>query len=76
MFFVPPSTIKLQFMYNGKENTHVARVAESVIESVDVNYSPNGWAAHDDGAPVQTMLTINFKEIQLIDRAMIEKQGF
>lgn len=76
MFFVPPSTVKLQFMYNGKENPHIARVAESVIESVDVNYSPNGWAAHDDGAPVQTMLTINFKEIQLIDRTMIEKQGF
>lgn len=76
MFFVPPSTVKLQFMYNGKENPHIARVAESVIESVDVNYSPNGWAAHDDGAPVQTMLTINFKEIQLIDRTMIEKEGF
>ena len=76
MFFVPPSTVRLQFMYNGKENPHVARVAESVIESVDVNYSPNGWAAHDDGAPVQTMLTINFKEIQLIDKTMIEKEGF
>lgn len=77
MFFVPPSTVKLQFMYNNKENTHVARVAESVIESVDVNYTPNAiWAAHDDGAPVQTMLTINFKEIQLVDRTMIEKEGF
>jgi len=76
MFFVPPSTVRLQFMYNGKENPHIAKVAESVIESVDVNYSPNGWAAHDDGAPVQTMLTINFKEIQLVDRTMIEKEGF
>ena len=76
MFFVPPSTVQLQFMYNGKENPHIARVAESVIESVDVNYSPNGWAAHDDGAPVQTMLTINFKEVQLVDRTMIEKEGF
>lgn len=76
MFFVPPSTVKLSFMHNGKENPHIARVAESVIESIDVNYSPNGWAAHDDGAPVQTMLTINFKEIQLIDSEMIDKQGF
>ena len=78
MFFVPPSTVKLQFMFNGRENPYVAKVTESVIESVDVNYAPlgGGWTAHDDGAPVQTMLTLNLKEIQLIDRAMIEKQGF
>ena len=76
MFFRPPSTVSVQFMYNGKENPNIAKVAESVIESIDVNYAPNGWAAHDNGAPVQTTLTINFKEIQLIDSEMIKNQGF
>lgn len=72
MFFVPPSTFDLQFILNGKENRNITRVAESVIESLDVNYAPNGWAAHPDGAPVQTTLTINFKEIELIDRKKIQ----
>ena len=75
MFFIPPSTFDVDFMFNGKRNQNVNRVAESVIESVDVNYAPNGWSAHDDGAPVQTTLTINFKEIELIDKTKI-KDGY
>jgi hypothetical protein len=72
MFFVVPSTFDVKFFFNGKENKNVSRVAESVIESIDVNYSPNGWQSTDDGAPVQTILTISFKEIELIDRTKIE----
>lgn len=72
MFFVPPSTFDLDFLFNGQRNQNVTRVAESVIESIDVNYAPNGWAAHDNGAPVQTTLTMNFKEIELIDKDKIQ----
>jgi hypothetical protein len=75
MFFVPPSTFDLDFLFNGQRNNNITRVAESVITSIDVNYSPNGWSAHDDGAPVQTTLTINFKEIELIDKDKI-KAGY
>lgn len=75
MFFVPPSTFDIQFILNGKENINITRVAESVIESIDVNYAPNGWSTHPDGAPVQTTLTMNFKEIELIDRKKVE-QGY
>ena len=75
MFFVPPSTFNLEFMLSGKENPNVTRVAESVIESIDVNYAPNGWSTHPDGAPIQTTLTIQFKEIELIDRKKIQ-QGY
>jgi hypothetical protein len=75
MFFVPPSTFDLDFLFNGQRNGNVTRVAESVIESIDVNYAPNGWAAYDNGAPVQTTLTMNFKEIELIDKDKI-KAGY
>jgi hypothetical protein len=73
MFFIPPGTFKLKFLYNGKENTNITKVGESVIESIDVNYAPNGWSTHSDGAPVQTTLTMTFKETQLVDRTQIEK---
>jgi hypothetical protein len=75
MFFVPPSTFDLDFLFNGQRNSNVTRVAESVIENIDVNYAPNGWAAYDNGAPVQTTLTMNFKEIELIDKDKI-KAGY
>jgi hypothetical protein len=72
MFFVPPSTFNLDFLFNGQRNTNITKVTESVIENIDVNYAPNGWAAHDNGAPVQTTLTINFKEIELVDKDKIQ----
>ena len=72
MFFIPPSTFDVSFMFNGKMNRNVNKVAESVLESVDVNYAPNGWAAHDDGAPVQTTLTLSFREMELIDKTKIQ----
>ena len=75
MLFVPPSTLNLQFLLNGKKNPHVTMVEESVITSIDVNYAPNGWAAHNDGAPVQTTLTMNFREIRIIDKTKIS-QGY
>jgi hypothetical protein len=75
MFFIPPSTFSIDFLYNGKTNTGISRVTESVIDSIDVNYAPNGWSAHTDGAPVQTTLTMNFKEIELVDKKKIA-QGY
>jgi hypothetical protein len=75
MFFIPPGTFELKFLYNGAENQNISKVGESVITSIDVNYAPNGWSAHSDGAPVQTTLTIQFKELQLVDRTKI-RQGF
>jgi hypothetical protein len=73
MFFKVPSSFDLQFMFNGKENEKISRVAESVLTTIDVNYSPNTFAAMDDGAPTQIMLTLNFKEIVLIDSKKISK---
>lgn len=72
MFFVIPATFNLKFLYNGAENKNISKVAESVIENINVDYAPNGWAAHSDGAPVQTTLTIDFKEIALVDRTKVE----
>lgn len=75
MFFVPPSQFEIKFLFNGTENKKINRIAKSVIETIDVNYAPNGWTAHTDGAPVQTQLNINFKEMVLLDRNMID-QGY
>jgi hypothetical protein len=75
MFFIPPSSFTLDFLFNGQTNPFISKVAESVITGVDVNYSPNGFSAHDDGSPVQTTLTLQFKEIQLVDKTKIQ-QGY
>jgi hypothetical protein len=75
MFFVPPGVFDIRFLFNGAPNRNLNRVTRSVLESVEVNYAPNGWSAHSDGSPVQTTMTLSFKETVLVDRNMIE-QGF
>lgn len=75
MFFIPPSTFSPKFFFNGRENKKINRIAESVIESIDVNYAPNGFTTQSDGAATQIQLTINFKEIELLTREKIE-QGY
>jgi Tail-tube assembly protein len=70
--FIVPNSFVIEFKGPNGKNTYVNRVKESVLTNIDVNYSPNGiWSAHPDGAPVQTVVTLDFKEIALIDQNAI-----
>jgi hypothetical protein len=75
-FYIPPSIFNVSFRYNGKVNPNINLLKRSVLESVSVNYAPNGWAAFEgNGAPVQTTMTLQFKETVLVDKTQI-KEGF
>ena len=69
---VPPGVFDISFKFDGKDNTNISRLKRSVIESIDVNYAPNGFSTHNDGMPVQTVLTISFKETEIIDSTDID----
>lgn len=71
-FMTPPATFEITFLNQGQENTKINKLKRSVLQNIDVNYAPNGWSAHEDGAPVQTTLTLQFKEIELVDKAAID----
>jgi hypothetical protein len=75
MFFIPPSTFTPTFKFNGQTNKKINQVTESVITSIDVDYAPQGFSTHTDGAPVQTTLTIQFRELELITAQKVE-QGY
>jgi hypothetical protein len=75
MFWVPPALFDISFKQNGRENPNLPKLQRCVIESIDVNYTPNGWSTYGDGAPVQTTMTMQFKEIALISRDDI-KEGY
>ena len=70
-FFKPPGIFNVRFESNGAPNHNINQLTDSVLESVDVNYAPNGWSAHRDGKPVQTTINLSFKEIVLVDRTKI-----
>ena len=47
---------------SGGKPSKTFTVNDCVLENVNIDYAPNGWATYNDGYPVQTTLTLNFKE--------------
>jgi hypothetical protein len=73
MFLIPPAIFNVKFFFKGIDNKYLPKYADCVLKNIDVNYAPNGFAAHIDGAPVQTQLTLQFEEIEIVDKARLSK---
>jgi len=78
-FLIPPSEFDIKFYYNGKENKNIDRISTCVLESIIVDYSPNGYSAYEvpgeseptiggTGTPVGIHMTLNFKETQILTK--------
>lgn len=71
-----PATVNVEFWYGGKLNPHLFQIKDSFILSVEVNYTPTGtWNAYEDGAPIETQVTINLKENAIVTADDIEQSG-
>jgi hypothetical protein len=73
MFLIPPALFNINFMISGVENRYLPKYGDCVLENMEVNYAPNGFASFDNGAPVQTTLSLSFRETQIIDKAKLKK---
>jgi Tail-tube assembly protein len=63
---------------NGKEheNTNLNKISSCVLESINVNYGPQGsFQSLEDGEPIMTTMALRFKEIETLTQDRI-KQGF
>jgi hypothetical protein len=76
LFFIPPSTFNLKYIYDGQENTNINKYGECVLENIDIDYATNGWITYPDGSPVQTKMTLSFKEIDIVDKKKIAEGGY
>ena len=76
-FFKSPRQYKIFFMKGltrerkaGRtegNNQYLFQIGTSVLTSMSVNHDPQGIVGfHEDGAPVQTTLSLNFKEIEYL----------
>ena len=73
MFLIPPALFNVNFMINSVENRYLPKYGDCVLENMEVNYAPNGWSSFESGAPVQTTLSLSFRETQIIDKAKLQK---
>ena len=71
MFLIPPALFNVNFMINNGENRYLPKYGDCVLDSLEVNYAPNGWSSFESGAPVQTTLSLNFRETQIIDKTKL-----
>tara|TARA_B100000424_G_scaffold268497_1_gene263388 strand:- start:199 stop:1419 length:1221 start_codon:yes stop_codon:yes gene_type:complete len=67
-----PSTFNIQYMYNGGENNYLQKISTCVLENCTVSYGGDRYRTftpNEIGAPpVETSLTLNFKEMELITK--------
>ena len=62
-----PNIVKVSFMQGNKLNPYVSQFKPCAITNVNINYTPDGsYATYDDGSPVATALTVQFKELKLV----------
>ena len=53
----------------------IMNIQECVLTNVSVDYAPNGWAAYNDGYPIQTTLQLQFKETQILTKDRLKNQN-
>ena len=46
-YLIPPSEFDISFFYNGTVNPNIPQISTCVLNSVSVNYAPDGWAAFE-----------------------------
>lgn len=73
MFLIPPSIFNVQFKIGQEENQYLPKYGDLVLRNITVDYAPNGFAAYETGAPVQSTLTLDFQETVVLDRDKIAK---
>ena len=78
-FLVPPSEFDIKFYYNGKENDNIPKISTCVLQTITVDYAPNGFSAYEvqnepypsigrTGMPVAIRLNLQFKETEYLTK--------
>ena len=83
LLLIPPSQFDIQFYYAGRPNPNIPTIGRCVMESISVNYAPNGWSAYEmpgedtpllgrTGMPTAIQMTLNFKETIIITKSDLQ----
>jgi len=77
-FLIPPSEFDIEFYHNGKINPNIPKISTCVLNSIDLDYAPNGFSAYEvpaegaslggTGMPVAIRMSLNFKETQIVTK--------
>lgn len=75
--FSYPQEFEIKYMFKGQQNKYLQRYLRCVLTSVEADHMNTGqFAVFRTGAPVRTLLTLNFTEIDIILRDDIINGGY
>jgi hypothetical protein len=72
-FLRPPSEFDIKFYYGGTQNPNIPPISTCVLETINIDYAPNGFSAYEvpnesqpslgrTGMPVAMKVSLGFKE--------------
>jgi hypothetical protein len=75
-YLIPPAQFEIEFYDGaGSKNPFLFKTKKCVLSGLNLDFTPNGYASHDDGAPVETRMQLTFQEVSIIDRNAVTR-GF
>ncbi len=80
-FWIYPAEFDIQFYSNGRPNTYLNKISTCALTSIGVNYTANGMFSSFNpgrtlnGVTVETNLTLNFVELEVMSKTRIQ-QGY
>ena len=76
---VVPNTFDIRYMYMNTDNDFLHKISTCVLESMNVTYGGDRYRTFPDAGdgtpPVETTMTLNFKELELITKERVY-EGF
>ena len=70
-----PNTFDIAYMYSASQNLHIHNISTCVLENMNVTYGGDRYRTFEPDAegaqPVETTITLNFKEMELITRERV-----
>ena len=79
-FLTLPSTFDIHYMFQFDDGTHsensfYSKIATCVLQSVDVNYTPDGVKSFASGAPTAITMKLSFMETEMLTKQHVDR-GF
>jgi hypothetical protein len=72
-YFIPPARFEIEFYHHDDPNTNLFKTKQCVLENISLDYAPNGYASHYDGMPVETRMSLIFRETTIIDKKAVDE---
>ena len=63
---IVPSLFEIEYMYMGEHNKNLHKISKCVLESMNVTYGGDRYRTYEEGVPVETSISLSFKEMDLI----------